>query len=164
MTACASTLERDLLLRLDFDPDVEFYDEQPLTITYHDETGQRRTYPPDVLVWYRPACVEVGRSKAHLCAVKSRDDLRQHWPDYRPKCRAASRYARQQGWRFRLVTERHVRTPYLDHVKVLGSYRVRHVDDAHQAQLVRLLSDVKETDPGSLWALISADRWHQAQL
>src|SRR5215510_4434772 len=150
MTAFESTLERDFLLLLDFDPDVEFYEEQPLTITYYDETGQRRTYTPDVLVRYRPACVEVGRSKLHLCEVKYRDDLRQHWTEYRPKFRAAQRYARQQGWRFRVVTERHVRTPYLDNVKFLGSYRVMHVDNAHQAQLLRLLSQVQETEPVSL--------------
>src|SRR5262245_42941407 len=164
MTAFESTLERDFLLLLDFDPDVEFYEEQPLTLTYHDTTGQRRTYTPDLLVRYRPACVEVGRAKAHLCEVKYRDDLRQHWTDYRPKFRAAQRYARQQGWRFRVVTERHVRTPYLANVKFLGSYRMMHVDDAHQAQLLRVLSEVKETDPASLVALISADRWRQAQL
>jgi len=39
-----------------------------------------------------------------------------------------------------------------------------HVDDSHQAQLLRMLSDVKETDPVSLLALISPDRWRQAQL
>lgn len=164
MTAFESTLERDFLLLLDFDPDVEFYEEQPLKITYHDEAGQRRTYTPDVLVRYRTECVEVGRSTPHLCEVKYRDDLRQHWTAYRPKFRAAQRYARQQGWRFRLITERHVRTPYLDNVKFLVSYRVRHVDDAHQAQLLRLLSEVKETDPVSLLALISPDRWRHAQL
>src|SRR5919197_4727077 len=53
MTAFESSLERDFLLLLDFDPDVELYEEQPLKITYHDEAGQRRTYTPDVLVRYR---------------------------------------------------------------------------------------------------------------
>jgi hypothetical protein len=164
MTAFESTLERDFLLLLDFDPDVEYYEEQPCKITYHDETGQRRTYTPDVFVRYRTARGEVGGSTPHLCEVKYRDDLRQHWTAYRPKFRAAQRYARQQGWQFRVVTERHVRTPYLENVKFLVSYRVMHVDDAHQAQLLRLLSEVKETDPVSLLALISPDRWRQAQL
>ena len=163
MTAFESTLERDFLLLLDFDPDVAFYEEQPLTITYYDETGRRRTYTPDVLVRYRTACVEVGRSKAHLCEVKYRDDLRQHWTDYRPKFRAAQRYARQQGWRFRVVTERHVRTPSLANVKFLGPYRMMHVDDAHQAQLLRALRGEGDGSGKSL-APLSADRWRQAQL
>src|SRR5438093_12942283 len=73
MTAFESTLERDFLLLLDFDPDVEFYEEQPLKITYPDEAGQRRTYTPDVLVRYRTERLEIGRSKPHLCEVKYRD-------------------------------------------------------------------------------------------
>src|SRR5947208_8398615 len=48
-----SSLERDFLLLLDFDPDVEFYEEQPVKITYHDDRGRRRTYTPDVFVRYR---------------------------------------------------------------------------------------------------------------
>jgi hypothetical protein len=63
-----------------------------------------------------------------------------------------------------LITERQVRTPYLENVKFLGSYRMRSVNDAHQAQLLRILSDLKETDPVNLLALISPDRWRQAQL
>jgi uncharacterized protein YchJ len=66
---------------------------------------------------------EVMHEISEFTRVKGRwyyvDDLRQHWTDYRPKFRAAGRYAQQRGWRFRLVTERHVRTPYLDNVKSL---------------------------------------------
>ncbi len=164
MSAFESTLERDFLLLLDFDPDVACYEEQPVKITYHDDTGRRRTYTPDILVRYGTECREVGRSKPHLCEVKYRDDLRQHWTAYRPKFRAAQRYARQQGWRFRLVTERHVRTPYLDNVKFLGPYRALPINDAHQARILCTLSDVKEADPASLLAMISPDRWHQAQI
>src|SRR2546426_7711862 len=144
MSAFESTLERDFLLLLDFDPDVEGYEEQPVTITYHDETGRRRTYTPDILVRYRTEHLEVRRSKPHLCEVKYRDDLRQHWTVYRPKFRAAQRYARQQGWRFRLVTEQHVRTPYLDNVKFLGPYRALPINDTYQARILRTLSEVQE--------------------
>src|SRR6266700_4182635 len=164
MTAFESSLERDFLLLLDFDPDVEFYEEQPVKITYRDDRGRRRTYTPDVFVRYHTDRLQAQHTQPHLWEVKYRDDLRQHWAEYRPKFRVAQRYAHQQGWRFRLVTERHVRTPYLENVKFLGSYRVMHVDDSHQAQLLRILSDVKETDPVSLLALISPDRWRQAQL
>jgi hypothetical protein len=119
MTAFESSLERDFLLLLDFDPDVEFFEEQPVKIVYHDASRRRRTYTPDVLVRYRTDPPPARHTKPLLCEVKYRDDLRQHWTDYRPKFRAAGRYAQQRGWRFRLVTERHVRTPYLDNVKSL---------------------------------------------
>lgn len=119
MTAFESSLERDFLLLLDFDPDVEFFEEQPVTIVYHDATGRRRTYTPDVLVRYRTDRLQARHTKPRLCEVKYCEDLRQHWAEYRPKFRAAQRYAQQQGWRFRVVTERHVRTPYLENVKFL---------------------------------------------
>src|SRR5919197_6548596 len=83
MTAFESSLERDFLLLLDFDPDVEFYEEQPVCIVYQDDHGRCRTYTPDVFVRYQTA------AKPLLCEVKYRDDLRQHWTVYRPKFRAA---------------------------------------------------------------------------
>ena len=48
-----------------FDPDVEFFEEQPVKIIYHDAHGQRRTYTPDVLVRYRPIASRHGAA----CAV-----------------------------------------------------------------------------------------------
>lgn len=164
MTAFESSLERDFLLLLDFDPDVEWYEEQPVKITYPDVRGRRRTYTPDVLIRYRPERVKKGRSKPDLCEVKYRDDLRQLWSEYRPKFRAAQRYARQQGWRFRLITERQVRTPYLENVKFLQSYRTLPVNDAYRTQLLSTLATLEATDPASLLAAVFEDRWQQAQL
>ncbi len=136
MTAFESSLERDFLLLLDVDPDVEFFEEQPVKIIYHDAKGGRRTYTPDVLVRYRTDPPPARHSKPLLCEVQYRDDLRQHWVEYRPKFRAAQRYARQQGWRFQVVTERHVRTPYLENVKFLRPYRTLPVNDAYRTQLL----------------------------
>lgn len=164
MTAFESSLERDFLLLLDFDPDVEFFEEQPVKIVYHDANGRRRIYTPDVLVRYRTNRLQARHTKPLLCEVKYRDDLRQHWGEYRPKFRAAQGYARQQGWRFRLVTERHVRTPYLENVKFLRSYRALPVNGSHRTLLLNTLTHLEETDPASLLAAMSQDRWQQAQM
>ena len=123
MTAFESTLERDFLLLLDFDPDVEFFEEQPVKIIYHDAHGQRRTYTPDVLVRYRPHRFQARHTKPVLCEVKYRDDLRQHWVEYRPevprgaRLRPAARLAVPRGDR---TTRAH---PYLENVKFLRPYR-----------------------------------------
>lgn len=164
MTAFESSLERDFLLLLDFDPDVEWFEEQPVKITYHDESGRRRTYTPDVLVRYRTDRLQIRNTKPLLCEVKYRDDLRQHWVAYRPKFRAAQCYARQRGWRFRLVTERHIRTPYLDNVKFLRPYRTVPVNDLYRTRLLNTLAHLEETDPASLLAAVCNDRWQQVQL
>jgi TnsA endonuclease N terminal/TnsA endonuclease C terminal len=164
MTAFESSLERDFLLLLDFDPDVEFFEEQPVKIIYHDVKGRRRTYTPDVLVRYRTDPPQARHTKPLLCEVKYRDDLRQHWAEYRPKFRAAQRYARQQGWRFHVVTERYVRTPYLENVKFLRSYRTLPVNDSYRTQLLSTLATLEATNPASLLAAVFQDRWQQAQL
>lgn len=164
MAAFESSLERDFLLLLDFDPDVEFYEEQPLKITYADERGRRRTYTPDVFVRYRIDPLQAKPTPPHLCEVKYRDDLRQHRTDYQPKFRAARRHARQQGWRFRLVTERHIRTPYLDNVKLLRSYQAMASNVSYQTWLLNTLLELGETNPASLLPAMSQDRWQQAQL
>ena len=164
MTAFESSLERDFLLLLDFALDVECYEEQPVTIVYHDAQGRRRTYTPDVLVRYRTDPPQARHPKPLLCEVKYRDDLRQHWVEYRPKFRAAGRYAHQHGWRFRLVTDRDVRTPYLDNVKFLRSYQMRPIHEADRIRLLAALVALGETNPASLLHALSPDRWQQAQL
>jgi len=164
MTAFESSLERDFLLLLDFDPDVEFYEEQPVKITYHDESGRRRIYTPDVLVRYRIDHLQASHTQPHLCEVKYRDDLRQHWAEYRPKFRVAQRYARQRGWRFRVVTERHVRTPYLENVKFLRAYQTIPINERYRTQFLNALSALEETDPARLLTATSQDRWQQAQM
>jgi hypothetical protein len=164
MTAFESSLERDFLQLLDFDPDVEFYEEQPVKITYPDAKGRHHTYTPDVLVRYRIGHAQVQRPQTLLCEVKYRDDLRQHWTDYRPKFRAAQRYARQQGWRFRLVTERHIRTPYLDNVKFLRSYQAIALNASYQTLILNALVDLEETDPVSLLSALSQDRWQHVEI
>ena len=164
MTAFESSLERDFLLLLDFDPDVTFYEEQPVTIAYHDDQGRRRRSTPDVLVRSRTDHLPLQPLTPLLCEVKYRTDLRQHWREYRPKFRAACRYARQQGWRFRVVTERQVRTPYLENVKFLRQYRTIPVNDLHRTQLLDTLVALEDTDPARLLATIAHDRWQQAQM
>ena len=84
--------------------------------------------------------------------------------DYRPKFRAAQRYARQQGWRFRLVTERHVRTPYLENVKFLRSYQAISINASYRTRILNALLELEETDPASLLPALSQDRWQQAQI
>ncbi len=161
MTAFESSLERDFLLLLDFDPEVEYYEEQPVAIHYQDSNGQRHTYTPDVWIRYRTGS---RMSKPQLCEVKYRADLRQYWVEYRPKFRAAQGYARQQGWRFRLVSEQQVRTPYLDNVKFLRPYRTLLVNCSYQALLLNTLTALEETDPANLLTAISQDRRQQAQM
>src|SRR5438093_11976708 len=85
MTAFESSLERDLLLLLDFDPDVESFEEQPVKITYYDDHGRRHTYTPDVLVRYRGDITSASVLPLVLFEVNYRYDLRTHRMEYHQK-------------------------------------------------------------------------------
>jgi hypothetical protein len=112
MAGFESSLERDLLILLDFDPAVLSYEEQPVRIDYRDAQGHARHYTPDVLVTWR--CDGVP---SHLVEVKYRADLKTDRRALKPAFRAAHGHARERGWTFRLLTEVEIRTPYLRNVK-----------------------------------------------
>jgi hypothetical protein len=164
MTAFESSLERDFLLLLDFDPNVECFEEQPIKILYQDDTSRLHTYTPDVLVRFRRDSTGGSGPMSVLYEVKYRDDLRQHWREYKVKFKAARRYARGQGWRFRLVTEREIRTGYLENVKFLRPYRHHSADAGHVTCLLERLRALRDTTPEALLAALSDDPWHKAQL
>ena len=82
--------------------------------------------------------------------------------EYRPKFPRAS-YARQRGWRFRVVTERHVHTSYLN-VKFLRPYRTIPVNALHRTRLLDMLAHLEAPDPARLLAAVCQDRWQQAQM
>lgn len=162
--AFESALERDLYLLLDFDPSVAHFEEQPVTITYQDPVGVNRRYTPDVLVHYIPTLRGQRDHRSVLYEIKYRDDLRTHWPEYRAKFKAARRYARSQGWVFRLITEREIRTPYLQNAKFLRPYRERRFDGGDRHQMLAILASQGEMEPESLLALLRPGRWERARL
>lgn len=156
-----SALERDFYVLLDFDPAVTDFEEQPVSIAYQDPVGVRRTYTPDVLVHYRPEARRDHRPV--LYEIKYRDDLRTHWQEYRPKFKAARRYAHTQGWVFRLITEREIRSPYLKNAKFLRQYHDREPDRGDRHRLLTFLAVQGETSPETLLASLSPDRWEHAR-
>jgi len=134
-----STLEKDFFLLLEFDRRVESFEEQPVTIAYCGLEGRVCHYTPDVLVRYRTALAGEPDWRPVLYEVKYRNDLREHGVEYRPKFKAARGYARDRGWRFRVVTEREIRTPRLSNIRFLLRYRRMRVDDQDRDALLATL-------------------------
>ena len=155
-----STLERDFLALLEFSPEVAHFEVQPVKIEWRDEQGKPRSYTPDVLVEF-----DAGLGQAPwLCEVKYRNDIKKNWDDLHPKFRRAVRYARKHGWRFRLVTEIEIRTPYLDTVRFLMPFRFREIPPADIEQVLAELHSTGKTTPSSLIQALSDDKWRQAEL
>ncbi len=159
-----SMLEKDFYLLLEFDINVETFEEQPVTLRYRGPDGQLHRYTPDVLIRYRRDAVGAESLPDALCEIKYRSDLREHWSEYKPRFKAAYRYARQRGWRFRLVTEREVRIPLLDHARFLRRYRHQPVDEWEVVHLLTTLGVLGTTDPQVLIRTCSNERNRQARL
>jgi len=131
-----STLERDLIVLMQFDPTVRSIEEQPLTVAWVDEDGRRRRYTPDFLIRADAA--------TRLIEVKPAAILEQQADELRPKFEAATRYATERGWHFEVWTEREIRTPRLANAKFLLGYRER-AADAELAEA--LISAVNRLNP-----------------
>lgn len=149
-----SSLERDFYILLDADTSVQSFDEQPVAIEYEGADNRQHTYTPDVLVVYRgdqaaPPC---------LCEVKYREDLAKEWPGIKTKLKAGIRYAKSRGWRFKIITEKEVRTPYLDNVKFLRRYRNAQFDKAAGEPILAVLRSCKKLAANELLDAVTSDQ------
>lgn len=143
-----SSLERDWLIALDFDPAVRLIREQPFSIHYEFE-GKIRRYTPDVLA---ESVSRQGKAATTVYEVKPLDELRAEWQRYKPRFRAAVHHCRAQGWRFKIVTEREIRTPFVNNAKFLRRYRTVQTQPLVAQQLIYTLRALGETTPQALLA------------
>jgi hypothetical protein len=149
-----SSLERDWLMALDFDWRVTHLQEQPYSLTYTLE-GQSRRYTPDILATFK----EGSREWTVVYEVKANEDLRANWALYRPRYKAAVHDCRQKDWRFRIVTERHIRTPYVNNVRFLRRYRDIPIQALHREAMLYTLCALGPTSPQALLAAT----WYDAE-
>lgn len=154
-----STLERDFLRLLEFSSEVQSFEVQPVTLNWQDDAGANRRYTPDVSVAF---CAALGRAP-WLCEVKYRADLRKNWAELRPKFRQAIRYARERGWRFKLMTEVEIRTPTLEAAKFLLPYRRREGSSDQLNRILGLLQVLQKTTPGDLIQQLAPDPTGQGE-
>lgn len=154
-----STLERDFITLLEFDSKVDRYDVQPLTIQWTDALGKPRSYTPDILVEYS------GQRTPLLCEIKYRSDIRKNWDLLKPRFIAAIRFAKQQGWRFKLISEVEIRTTLLENARFLlpfvrrGSYNESDINLIDQG-----LHNTQHSTPEQLLSQLASNEWDRAAL
>ena len=134
MMGYESLLERDNMILLEYDDDVEGFDEQPVQISFKKGV---KPYVPDVLVRYKS-----GR-KPLLGEVKHSSDLMKNRDKYAPKFDAAKKYAEEQGWEFGAVTEKEIRIPRLGVLKFLREYLNVDPDPERAASIVDALKGAR---------------------
>ncbi|WP_293726239.1 TnsA endonuclease C-terminal domain-containing protein, partial [Thiolapillus sp.] len=76
----------------------------------------------------------------------------------------ALRFAKKNGWVFRLLTEREIRTQSLLNTKFLRRFKNRNVEKEDMHRILHQLARSEKTTPADLLAQLSDDQWEQAQL
>jgi hypothetical protein len=143
MVEFESLLERDLITILEFSPIVETFEEQPITLRWVDSSGKTHPYTPDFLIRFRgqPFLRRGSTAKPWLVEVKPYNRLKEHWDELRDRCRAAVAEAARRGWLFRILTDREIRTPYLQNMAFLQCARSIDADEMLRSRIVSLLKD-----------------------
>ncbi|MGO9237051.1 MAG: Tn7 transposase TnsA N-terminal domain-containing protein [Methylocella sp.] len=154
-----SALERDFALVVSFDDPGAVIVSQPMTIWFDAGDGRRR-YTPDFSVKW-------SDGRFDLVEIKYRVDLRADWSRLRPGFLAARDAARGAGGRFRIVTERSIRGPWLENARRLLPLRRAPLDHtlaemAKAIVLARLLTASRIAAPGCWrWPMyVMACRWN----
>lgn len=144
-----SSLERDLIISLEFDRNVESYEEQPIRIDYSVD-GQPRSYTPDFFIRYRDDIEPANKFKPTIIEVKYRSEIKEKWRELKPKFMAALRYADKHGYRFKIMTEVEIRNEFLANARFLMGYVRAEVSYDHVMLLRKKLTDLGETTPQEL--------------
>lgn len=155
-----STLERDFMELLRFDPGFKEIVPQPLTLQFQDQSGQQRSYTPDGLLTYRDDL----QILPVLYEIKYRQDFRDSWKALLPKFRAAKQLASSRGWEFKVFTEAEIRTPFLKNAKFLWPYRHLDIEPGMKQHVLSVLSDLQESDPAMLIAALCSSKRNQAAM
>ena len=113
MVCYESRLEREQIYLMEYDPEVVYYEEQPLLIEYLWE-GSRFKYYPDFKV------VTAGGQQL-LLECKAAEFV--NTDKNRRKIAAGRRWCARRGWEFRLITERETRAGFrLENVMFLWQF------------------------------------------
>jgi hypothetical protein len=147
-----SKLEDDWIATLRFDRRVKRIQVQPFHIFY-DHNGKTKHYTPDVLVELQ----DKQRAWTEVHEVKFRSELREIWTEFRPRFKAAYKQCRESGHRFRIVTDRKIRTPYLANVKFFTPFMTREPQPPLDAALTQALTKSGPSTPKALLGAVATD-------
>lgn len=148
---------------LEFDSNIQSFEQYPVCIQYLDEVGALGEYTPDFLINYRTDCPPGSWMSPRLCTVIYRSDIKRDWKNLKFKFKSALKFASQNGMNFKIFTEKEIQTEYLDNVKFLNSYRDVQIEPGYIERLEELLNYIPVTTPEEIIRLAARDVYKQAQ-
>lgn len=146
MVSAESSLERDLILLLEFDSRVIEYVEQPVVIPL----PLGRKYTPDFYVKYE----EDGETHEVIYEIKYRSELKKNFHKLKPKFKAAIKYCKSKSYKFKVLTEKEIRTEYLKNIEFLLFFMrtTANAEDEFRQILSMNLAELEVCSPEELLA------------
>lgn len=133
MVQFESLVELDYLYLLDYEQDVERFEEQPLTIEYQ-YGGKTLHYTPDF---------HVVRSRENWL-IECKPDQFVDTDENQRRCSAATAWCNEQGWKFAVATADQIRAGYrLQNVKFLTRYARHKVDPIARSRIFATMLGAK---------------------
>lgn len=152
-----SILEQDLAELLAFDVNVDRVENNPTPIHYVGKNGRIECFTPRVFVRYRRDIRPARHMRHLLCEVQMREDYLGRGLELKHRLRAARIHAHERGWQFRVLTEREIRTPYLDNARLLRPFRDIHVRSEDESSVLEQLQSLGESSPIRLLESLGTD-------
>ncbi|MDX2218182.1 MAG: TnsA endonuclease N-terminal domain-containing protein [Burkholderiales bacterium] len=119
-----ASLEHDLCTQLEVDPRVYRYALQPFSLIWRDDSGRQRQYTPDAFIDFTESAKRMDPTLyPMLVEVKPFEIIRRDWTQLRPRFKMAFHWAYIRGFRFKVLTERHLRGPRLENSRFLLRFR-----------------------------------------
>lgn len=131
-----SSLERDFIYLLEYNPDVNQYIEQPIIIKYYSKRKEK-SYTPDFYVEY-------SENKKELIEIKYQEDLKVNEDKYRDKFSATQEFCLRNNMIFKILTEKDIRTPTLFNAKFLLPYK--RLPRNTEKQGIKIIADIIKSE------------------
>lgn len=158
-----SALERDYYELISADPDVINIDWQPVSISYTSIDGKTRRYTPDALITFKENPVTKITRPPLLIEVKYREEYRKNFEKFKERFYAARKFARDRGWRFKVMTDRDIRSQRLTNLRFLSGFKDRMPDPFYLDSVQDIFYSHQEISfQNLLYAIAGEDRWKQA--
>jgi hypothetical protein len=158
-----STLEHAAITIFEFDFGIPFYEEQPLTVFFQDNLSERQ-YTPDFLVKVEDPDAIFKSPGNYLIEIKHRSDLKKDWAELKPKFRAAIKYAKRRGMKFKILTEVELRTDYFRNILFLKRYAKESCISDDSYSVMNMVRDFEPISVNELLKKFSSDKWYQAEV
>ena len=144
--AFESTLERDFLMKSEFDSNVLSITPQPVQVPFIAANGRRYSYTPDYLVFYRIGKNYYGPDpRPLLVEIKLHEDWAVNWRSYMPKWKAAWRYAQEQYWSFHIYDESRIRDQAMTNIRFFERYKRMQFPKEESQQLVDTVTNMGQS-------------------